>query len=46
MIVMIVAVIAIFRSMTDRVKSPTEDLKAEVSDLRKRVYELENKKNI
>lgn len=43
-IVFIIAIIAIIKAVTHRINIPTEDLKEEMSKLKKRVNELENEK--
>lgn len=43
-IVFIIAIIAIINGVTNRIKSPTDDLRQELSTLKKRVSALENEK--
>jgi len=45
-IVFFITVIVIIKGVTQRIKSPTDDLQEEISNLKKRVNDLENEKKI
>lgn len=45
MIVFIIAVMAILKGVTHRIKAPTDDLNNKISNFEKRVIDLENKKD-
>lgn len=44
-IVFIIAIFSVIKMATNRVTAPTDDLKEEITNLKKRIGELENENN-